>query len=889
MGSGDIHMAQGIGLRGSLSLYRSFQGIPMRKAASLLGRKFRRESSQRIAQIRRRAKIGHIGAVFRTLGPAAGIKAFWTSPLHKIGWHDVASRLGWLSEHFPEHVRDFVAMGLNTTTDGTTLIGLAQSPLSDTHLKELLPEITDVPPESLQKRMKNSHVFTAAYVGAQMLLYGPEAGQTADKYARNLHLLPRRNYDHFLDSIAFHPLADVPDRRFESGYQHPKKHRLLILESAKVRDNYLHLFRDATEVTIIDMSDMYGKTTFDDVKIRGVETIQVEHFRTRITRFCSEYHQLHSDTKDAAVRILHEIDKKQPHPNGLFGQAAPHVALDLADQIFFESLKVRALAKLIADPCFDHIVIAHDKAANNPFGGLLSCITALRADPRLEFVSVARTLSGRLGARKTIDAVTGRDETATSTIPQVALAELQRDLQKKIDQQVAQFDSLPDIGRERLLMLTGHNPAYDPSTASTLHALCDKYQISAIFYGSSLSNFLKNNATTTETLEKITPITLSHRFLPGLSDFEDWLQAHFQVAVRTIEQEDLRAVLTTFAVQFTRNALLPGIANYTLMTNWLKRLKTESQLPKIALVTPQRQPKIGVLSEAAREFGIPSLALEPHGLNGNYCRYSKVAMDYYGVISDYFRYTAESDFGIAQDRCRVIGSPRIIAPVDYDPTKAQADARLELTEGNPINFEPDRNYVSFFCQPSGWPHVAKVWANILKASEGLNVVLLLKTHPEESKARVARYMALAAQLGAAERVVHIEGAPDQVIAASDLVLTGYSAAAIDAAVLQTPVVCVTAEDKSYPVDQHTIVHSKLCGDADELHHELQRLLFNEEARAKQAGAFLQAEPQFISGPDDLLRDFVDDIIATPTEISLRLENERPRRLFLDGPFTTFDV
>jgi len=883
-------MAQGLGLRGSLSVYRSLQGTPMHQKLTLVKSKLQSKIKPRIARLRRRTKTGHIGAVFRTIGPEAGIKAFWSSPFSSQSWYDVNMRMQWIADRYPKHLASFVARAFETTKDANILIGLAESTLSDTHLRQILPLPAGTPPDSIQSRMKNSQVFTAAYVGTQMLLNGPEAGQAADTFARCLHRLPRWNYDRYLDSLSFCPQTDSHARQFKSCYQSPKMHRLLILESAKTKQSYQHLLRDATNVTIIDMTDMYGKTTFDDMHERGVETIEIEHVRSRITRFSPDYHALHQETKDAAERVMAQLTSLQDADTDLFGQATPHITLDVADLIFFEALKVRALAKLIADPRFDHIVVAHAQSANRPYDRLLSCVSALRKDPRVEFVSTARSLKQRLAARTTILTATRAPDIASTTqIPPLAIADLKDDLRNKVTERVNRIDSLPEDGRDRLLLMTSHSPAYNPSTAATLKALANEYQVSAIFAGGSLNNFLRNNPAGREVIASVTPITLSHRLLPNLSDISRWLQVHFQDAAACVQTPEVRAVMLTFTGQIVRNSLLPGVADYAFITGWLDKLQRDGQLPILTLVSPQRSAKLGTMSEAARDFGIPSLGLEPHGLNGNYCRYSKVAMDYYGVISDYFRMTAESDFGITKDRCRVIGSPRIIAPTDYVPQTAEAEARATLSETQNISFDTNRTYISFFCQPSSWAHVAKVWTNILVASEELDVTILLKTHPEESKARISRYMALAAELKASDRVYNIDADPNTVIKASDLVLTGYSAAAIDAAVLQKPVLCVTADNKPYPVDQHSIVHSTLCGDAEALRSALQQLLQDQVECDKRAKAFLTAEPQFVSGPDALLQSFVADILAKPQTQALRSDVNRPSSLFLDGPFPTFDV
>lgn len=882
-------MAQNMNTRRFLPLYRSLKGTPLRQKVSLGKAAISKRTKPLVAQVRQKVKTGHVGAVFRIFGPTAGIKAFWKTALGSRNWQDVDKRMRWISRTHPEHMADFVAYAIAQTNDANTLIGMAQSTISDQHLRPHLALVDGAPPTVLQNRLKQSQVFTAAYVGAQMFLEGPKAARAADTYARQLHRLPRWNYDRYLDSITFRPHNQTADHDFESGYCAPKAHRLLILESAKTLVDYKHLLRDAAEVTVIDMTDIYGKTIFDDVKERGVKNIRVEHIRTRITRFSSRYHELHAETKAAATHLMQHIQGLQTDGTNLFGNAAHHMTLDMADVIFFEALKTRALSTLLEDPSFDHIVVAHQHPVDRPYDRLLSCQPILRDDPRVEFVSIARSMTQRLAARNLVIAATHAPEQPRRQIPPLPIADIQQDLMRKAQARVDRIEPLPNDNRARLMMFASHNHAYNPSTASALSALSQTYQVTATFTGGSLGQFIKTSDETAEAIAGVTPMTISHHLLPNLSDLSRWLQYHMQDAAKTCDIADIRDVTTAFVGHIARNSLLPGIANYAFTTRWFEKLKHNDQLPELAIVTPQRNAKLGVLSEAARTFGVPSLALEPHGLNGNYCRYAKVAMDYYAVISDYFRDTAETDFGIAKDRCRVIGSPRIIAPTNYDPAAAQSAARISLAAEQPITFDANQRYGAFFCQPSQWAHTAKVWQNIILATKDMGITLLLKTHPEESKARVKRYLAIANDLDASRRVIPIEGVPDTVIEASDFVLTGYSAAAIDAAVLQKPILCVTAENTPYPVDQHTIVHTKLCGDADVLRRELSILLGDPAENAKRTQAFLKAEPQFVSGPDSYLQDFVAGILQTPQSDALRTSDQRPASLFLDGPFTPYSV
>jgi hypothetical protein len=869
-------------------LYKSTQGISMHKKFSFVVAKAQALVKPRYSRLLRRIKTGHISLAFKVFGPSFAIRAFWKTPLATHTWHDVEMRLKWLDRNAPSYIAEFVTLSATHTKDSTTLLGLAQSSLSDTHLRPLMALVDGAPPKYIQERIIGSQTFAAAYLGTQILLEDAETARIANRYIIGLLKGSRKSYELYLDSISFCPHAIGKKQQFKSGFTAPKNHRLLILENAKTPRDFSYLMRDAKHVTVIDMNDLYGKTCFTEIKERGVKTINVEHVRTRITRFSTDYHQLHEDTKNAATHIMHYLDNCLDQTTDLFGNARGSLTLDLADKIFFESLKVRALSKLIADENFDHIVVANQSDASHAFYGVLSCVDALRNDPRVEFVSTARNMTQRLRAHTTIRAATTPPKPVKMELEPESSSFIQRDLTRKARTLASKMSRLPDSKKDRVAVITCHNPAYNSSTAASMLALSKTHQVSGIFPRGSVGAFFADDATKT-TLQHITPITISSNMLPNLSELSRWLQYHTQDAAQSISDLDVRAVVTAFTGQIVRNSLLPDVANFASQSAWLSKLKAEGQLPKLAIVTPIRDARNNVFCDAFRDFDTPSLALEPHGLNGNYCRYSKISTDYYGVISQYFRGTAQSDFGIPENRCHIIGSPRIIAKKDYDPASAQIEARKDLEGIGALTFDRNQSYVSFFCQPTQWEHMAKVWSNILRATRDLNVTVLLKTHPEESISRTQRYMALAEQFGSADRVVHVETHPDTVIKASDLVLTGYSAAALDAATLQKPVLCVTADNASYPVDQHTIVHTKLCGTVDGLRSELESLLNDPNERSKQASAFLKAEPQFVSGPDDLLRDLVTKLIKTPPTEALRAPNTLPKNLFLDAPFTPFSV
>lgn len=880
------------GIRTARTLFKSLAGAPKGTPLSLLRSRLLGRIGTRWNRLKRRLRSGHVGLIYRLAGPAAGTRFFWMSPSTIKTWPAAEPRLDWLASRSPQAVPAFVEQALRKGRDPMILLGLSQNPHSSDLLQPWLEAMdeTGTAHPVLLANMRRDQCYAAAYVGAVMRLLGPEAAARADAAARQLFYLPRDNYTRYLDSIGLRPAEIDGKRSFESVLHRPAQHRLIVLENTKSQRQFRHLLSGAEAITVIDISDLYGKMDLSDLSEEmGVSRLTVEHARTRLTRFSTAYHRLHADTAAAAEKVMERCMADLEDGHSLFAATRAHLTLDIADQFFFEGLKVRALRTLLDDTCFDQIVLAATTASpGGYFWQLLSCLHGLNADPRIEVTALAPERNTRLAFRACVEAVANPSEKPLPKRSGPDIGEIEADMLRKTSARAAMMGGFKSEAGRRILFLVNQNSAYDASTISFIETLQNDFEVRTAFLGSSLGTLLRNTPGARDTIPQTLPVSLSQALLPDLSDLSRWLQHRILHASESIEVDDIARLARAFAGRIIRNSVLANGANAAVFKDWMARLLSEGTGPDLILLCPQRSAKLGALADVSHELGIPSLALEPHGLNGNYCRYSKVRTDYYAVISDYFRKTAESDFGIPEERCTVIGSPRIRTPEGYDKAVAKASARADLTREQGIDFT-DGAFCSFFCQPSEWDHVAKVWHLTLQASEGLGLTMLLKTHPEESPARIALYMEIAQACGAADRVIHVRGGPDPVIDASDVVLTGYSAAAIDAAVRHTPVFCVTADNEPYPVDQHDIVHTELCGDVASLRAALTRTLNDPTAARASRSAFLNSEPQFAEGYQDRLVALVEDILATPREEALRRADTRPASAFLDGPFRPFSV
>jgi hypothetical protein len=335
--------------------------------------------------------------------------------------------------------------------------------------------------------------------------------------------------------------------------------------------------------------------------------------------------------------------------------------------------------------------------------------------------------------------------------------------------------------------------------------------------------------------------------------------------------------------------IVPALLRAKVLEHRFASWRAESRLPAAAVLIPQRNPGVGAVAAVARRYGVPSVAAEPHVYVPEYSRYNKIAADYYGVLSEYFLEGAVHEFGMgSRERVRVIGSPRLTAPAGYQPEAAQERVRAQYAKRHGFDFTKTPVHLVFFCQPSGWEHVAKLWDLLLDGVERSGAHLFFKPHPEEAPARIQLYEAEVARRGLSDRVTRLGGDAGDAVALADVVATAYSAAALDAAIRQTPVVCVAVGDTRYPVDTAAISGAHVCRSADELAGYLSDYARDPSAAHARAQAWIEREHQFIEGSGPALRQLVADAIERGPE-GLRSADEVPVSLFTDGPHPVLQV
>lgn len=879
------------------SLARRARGI----APSARGPAAREYVGNSIRELARRARrrfaTGQVRIVQIAFGPRAANRYFWVAPTNRPIWFDVENRIEHLERKLPAYAADFVTRSLERTSDPVTVAGLARHPSTRDLTREWLATQVDAPSNALAERLRGNRLLGGALSGAADLLLDPEQAGRFATWVDDLYQLPDSRLFQFRDSLGYRPAHRDAGRADDvtdvAGRGRPARHRLVIADNFADQDSVVLVLPGAERVTLIATSETFGMADLLTHAGRpGVGDLTVEHIRSRVTRFSREYAELHEATAEIARQLTAEVERV---PGLIHPADRAIVAVEIADFLFFQSLKVRAIERLLEDPTFDHIVLA---TGNHPptheFVRLVAGVRGLLDDPRVEIISTARSAGLRASFWSLIDEL---HDPVTPTLPaseHVPDDLVLRKFHEDARHLTAEMGPIEVAGnRPWALLVTANNEAYNYATAGFVHDLLPAVDVRLVNMGRDASSLIEH-LRDLGVREADAPVHFLPVMPPRFRPLAELLQARLQTFEPTVTgRPEPTTHAATWALRaslprLTLEAIAPAVARLWAMQHWFEQAERARRLPDVVLLTPQRTPAVTAVAQIARRFGVPTIGLEPHAHDANYSRYLKVGADFYGVMSDYFRSQANAGFDLPLDRIRTIGSPRQIAPAGYDPAAERARARAAFEHRTGHRFDPATVHLVFFCQPSDWGHVSRIWSSILTAAHEQDAVVLLKTHPEESVSRTHQYLLQARSHGMADRVVLLDVDAAEAIALSDLVLTAYSAAAIDAAVRQRPVVCVTDGDVRYPVDIPAIVGADLARSAAELSAIIAGFRADPQAFDRRARSLLEREDQFLHGPGPRLRGFVRDVVELGRD-GIRSPDELPDWYFLDEPHPEYPV
>ena len=837
--------------------------------------------------IRRRLFLRVIGGIDRARGSNRANRAFFDNPIASPGWDEVRQRLTDLHRHDPHVVDSFVTTSLEMSDDPNTIVWLSRHPLSIDQVRAWLTELAAHRSDSVARRLQRHRLLGAAVAGAGSTLLPPSEADALVTWISNLYHTPDSAFFQFVDSMGLRPAvgssSDDGDRQ-RLGTQRRATRRLVLVEHGDDVDAIATLFHGASAGTLFATTDTFGRIDLGgSVGTPLPIEVEIEHVRTRITRFSQRYIDVHTATASVAERLAAALTE-----NAHLGRDvdAGFLAAELADAAFFKVLATCAIARLTEDD-FDHIVVAVDRHnESSPFIRQLGSVEGFWSDPRVEIVSISHSPQQRAKFWRLADGLLEPEPTrAKRMVP----AQLTGD---KLDENCARAAAgLPELGdgtRVRALLATTASPAYDTSTAEYIRVLADRVDLTVMHVGEPSDAIVEAVAGLGDGVG-VDLITVSEHL--GSPNAPTDLAAHIiRDTLTTLSHDDEMSRLAASVIEhnlttIARRCAIPAMTRMKVFEHWFRIAARNDQRPDVVVVTPHRSPKVSVIESAARRYRVPTIVVEPHAHDANYSRYLKVAADYYGVMSEYFRVNAAAGLGVPLERVRAIGSPRQVAPPSYDHASLQIAERRRLALRDP-GFDPDAPMAVFFAQPSDWEHVAQVWRNVLTAAHEADFTVALKPHPEEVSGRIRRYLDIADEF--ATRVIVLDGDAEQAVAAADIVLTAYSAAAIDAAIRAVPVISVTDGDVDYPVDIAQIVHAPFLRSADELRVELSAFRHDPESFRRRARTLLDLEPQFVTGPGPGLIDLIDEAVELGPD-AIRRESDVPVSLFIDGPHPTYRV
>jgi hypothetical protein len=839
------------------------------------------------ARARRRAITGQIRAVELAAGVRRANQYFWRTVPRSPVWFDVQRRIDRLAIEHPGDTEHFVLESIDRTNDPVTVAGMALHPLCADVLRGKLLAWTAAPQPALTERIGRSRVLGGAFIGAAHRLLDSADRVAFERMVTDIYQLP--------DDRLYQVAASMGARLNDPGagparIRATARHRLVIAESLDDVEAFSVLLAGAEHVTLIATSDTFGTADFSScASWPGVGNVTVEHIRSRITRFSQPYIDLHQATASVAPMVVSGV---AAIPGFLEPSDRKYLEVEIADFLFFQALKIRSI-EILLDDDFDEIVLATaNQRPSSEFLRLMSHVHGLATDPRVEVVSVSRSIGPRVRTWATLDQLAR---------PIAAKPPRLRDMPRKA--LLRQFDNEartisagfvpPPTDRTWVAVITANNSAYNDSTASYIAAIHRDHDVRVVNVGRNATDLVALlSARGLGAIEA--PIDFLAPKVGLLAPLGRFIEDHL---LASLPGEPTGASVATAAAHWalqscmkrlSAESIAPTLVSMRAVNHWFSELTDSNHLPGAVVLTPQRTVGVGAVSSAARRAGVPSVVLEPHAQDANYCRYIKIGADYYGVMSDYFRTQTAEHFGIGSERTFVVGSPRQVAPANYDPIAAQVVARQTYAAAHDVEFDDLGTYLVFFCQPSEWGHMSTIWSHALSAAKENDCIVLLKTHPEESISRTAKYLAQASEQGASNHVMLLDCDAATAIALGDIVLTAYSAAAIDAAIRQCPVVCITDGDLRYPVDLPAIIGAQLASSASELSAIVAAYVADPALLRAQARALIERENQFVEGPGPRLsRLLAEAIDAGPS--GARRDDEIPSSLFLDGPHPVFPV
>jgi CDP-glycerol glycerophosphotransferase (TagB/SpsB family) len=301
---------------------------------------------------------------------------------------------------------------------------------------------------------------------------------------------------------------------------------------------------------------------------------------------------------------------------------------------------------------------------------------------------------------------------------------------------------------------------------------------------------------------------------------------------------------------------------------WIEALKQifETRRPRGLITVPDRHFQNRVAISLARRYEVPSLTIQA-ALISDHPRYWKLYADTVAVIDQYSRKVYVEHGGIESDSVVVTGLPRWDRTVEQLRRVDREIAGISVQEE--LDLDAEDRLIVLATQPLLPSHTNQMVRAITEPVATFpDHRLIIKIHPRESIDRYLDLLGTFPDTASDIRVIARTDLPT-LLAASKLLVTGFSNVALEAALLDKPVLIVNLTDQPDPLP---FVENGIALGAYsevEVEQKLKALLTDESTRealrARRARYFDQ-NPQLLDGrATERVVALLKEMASYPTE------------------------
>lgn len=258
----------------------------------------------------------------------------------------------------------------------------------------------------------------------------------------------------------------------------------------------------------------------------------------------------------------------------------------------------------------------------------------------------------------------------------------------------------------------------------------------------------------------------------------------------------------------------------------MRRICAESR-PSAVLACPGRIWQARIAVAEARRAGVPTMDVQALMISRS-PRYKAPLAELVTVLDSYQKKIYEDYFGVDPSCIHAVGYPGMDGTDLCNRTVSRAAVLVSL------GLPPDiRHVVLYAAQPENMEQGEATLAAIVRTCERIRqCVLIVKLHPRERKSSLERYRILVQKTGLGSRTAVIkEFNIYDLIACADLVLTKFSNAGMEAAIMGKPVVAVNLFREPRVIDLQEIGVAVAAENPQDLEFHVSALLTDPQAQA----------------------------------------------------------